>query len=303
MKMRKYTQWILVGAVAWTMNSSVSAQVPLQFNYQGRLTDSNGVPVAGVVTADFAIVTGGDATSGGLTGHLESAVSVTTDVSGIFSHVLGRSPSLIALTNLTEGTTSRWIQVAVGGEVLKPRQQILAVPYSLAAPGVIPVGGVIMWWGSTSAVPLGFEICNGAAPAPGSTLAGNKPDLRDKFVKGATNTAVDVKAQNYSEGAHFRTLVSNNIPPHIHGDNFSTTSDGEHSHGVIIRDPPDSTGDSNDSIDSNDAAGTDTISGLVTSSDGAHTHTINGGVTTAGAGVAFDNRPAFLEMFYIIRVK
>jgi hypothetical protein len=46
--------------------------------------------------------------------------------------------------------------------------------------GVVPVGGIIMWSGTIATIPSPeWELCDGTANAPG-------PDLRDKFVVGAT---------------------------------------------------------------------------------------------------------------------
>lgn len=42
----------------------------------------------------------------------------------------------------------------------------------------LPSGAIIMWAGAISAIPSGFVLCNGA---------NGTPDLRDKFVKGASN--------------------------------------------------------------------------------------------------------------------
>lgn len=130
--------------LACTIGFTTSAQVPFQFAYQGRLTDSNGVPVVGVVTADFAIVKGGSATSDGVTNHLESGVSVTTDVNGVFSHVLGVSPT-IDLADLADGSAdARYLQATVGGQALLPRQQMLAVPYAAVAGAAVGSGANIL---------------------------------------------------------------------------------------------------------------------------------------------------------------
>ncbi len=51
--------------------------------------------------------------------------------------------------------------------------------------GAVPIGGVIMWSGSASAVPTGWVLCDGSTVAR-SDGAGNitAPDLRGKFIKG-----------------------------------------------------------------------------------------------------------------------
>ena len=62
MKRRNQIKWALIAACL-ALTFSVSAQVPLQFNYQGRLTGTNGVPVSGTTNmAVFKIIRGGTAT-------------------------------------------------------------------------------------------------------------------------------------------------------------------------------------------------------------------------------------------------
>ena len=51
----------------------------------------------------------------------------------------------------------------------------------------IPLGGIIMWYGSTGTIPSGWSLCNGTTVNGYAT-----PDLRDKFVVGAgSNYAVN----------------------------------------------------------------------------------------------------------------
>ena len=45
--------------------------------------------------------------------------------------------------------------------------------------GTVPVGGIILWSGATTAIPAGWQICDGT---------NSTPDLRDRFVIGAGNT-------------------------------------------------------------------------------------------------------------------
>jgi hypothetical protein len=45
--------------------------------------------------------------------------------------------------------------------------------------GSVPVGGIILWSGSTATIPAGWQLCDGT---------NSTPDLRDRFVIGAGNT-------------------------------------------------------------------------------------------------------------------
>ena len=44
--------------------------------------------------------------------------------------------------------------------------------------GVVPVGGIIMWCGAVADIPTNWHLCNGSH---------GTPDLRDKFIVGATS--------------------------------------------------------------------------------------------------------------------
>ena len=146
-----------------------------------------------------------------------------------------------------------------------------------------PVGTVLMWWGQVADIPRGFELCDGGFVAtPGAVLTGIKPDLRDRFPKGAVPSALQVT-----------DLVlggQNNLPSHQHGVPGLVLGDGSHVHEGGVH----------------QHAGGDHIhaDGVHQHSGGAHTHTPNlsrsdtggSGPDVAGFAVgrraAGDNRPA-----------
>ncbi|TAJ10149.1 MAG: hypothetical protein EPO68_15130 [Planctomycetota bacterium] len=106
-------------------------------------------------------------------------------------------------------------------------EQSPASPAPPPAPEVIgvPVGGVLMWWGMESALPEGFEICDGKFPvAKGALLKERKPDLRDRFAKGARDFA-SFRPQNALSGGSnshadvtttTHALTVNELPKHTH---------------------------------------------------------------------------------------
>jgi len=55
--------------------------------------------------------------------------------------------------------------------------------------GLVPVGGIIMWSGTIATIPEDWALCDGTANAPG-------PDLRDKFIVGATSDDSGVAKTN-----------------------------------------------------------------------------------------------------------
>jgi microcystin-dependent protein len=72
---------------------------------------------------------------------------------------------------------------------------------TLAGYGTIPVGGIIMWSGTS--VPDGWALCNGA---------NGTPDLRNRFVMGKYN----VGDTNSTGGREYVTLSVSNLPAHSH---------------------------------------------------------------------------------------
>jgi len=173
----------------------------------------------------------------------------------------------------------------------------------------VPVGGVIMWWGNINAIPDGFEICDGSAPtSPGALLTGLKPDLRDRFPKGAISGYSNVQTANNSGGANTipdrvsggTALTESQMPAHYHqgttgnasvngtdaNRDYTGTASGSYPPCFVYRYDQRSVANAYSAHTHNFA--TDSRGG-----NQPHTHSIPG----------HDNRPAFLEMFFIIRVK
>ncbi len=184
----------------------------------------------------------------------------------------------------------------------------------------VPVGGVIMWWGSTSAIPAGFELCTGGAPTTAGALISSKPDLRDRFVKGASSGATNVLAANASGGAHTidtRTsggtaLSQSQLPNYALPSSLAVAHGGAHQHSITDtwNDAEDDDSGDGGKLATGQGQGLRPFPTLRTDVDGAHSHTLTGSVFLGGGGAAHthtipahDNRPAFLEMFYIIRVR
>ena len=126
--------------------------------------------------------------------------------------------------------------------VSAPRSQVPAAQAPDAeflAQVVVPVGGIIVWWGSENDVPRNFEVCDGRLVATqGALLTGRKPDLRDRFVKG-TPLPNSFRTQNFKTGGSntlslgktqgtVLTLANlpKNVPPIAHAHQFP------HSHGM-----------------------------------------------------------------------
>lgn len=184
-------------------------------------------------------------------------------------------------------------------------------------------GEVRMWWGAQNGIPEGWEVCDGnEVTTPGAKLTGKKPNLVDRFPKGApaaSKTVADLK-----EGGN------NNMVPHRHGvDGLAITSQtSEHIHTVRSKSARGiDTGDerycfragaNKHVIDMPGPEHPDANRAPVRiESSGGHTHLPSGNVgpkkdvqKVDGVGVVDGdhdtsgaNQPAFCELFFIIRVK
>ena len=88
-----------------------------------------------------------------------------------------------------------------------------------AANSAFPSGGIIMWSGAVSAIPLGWVLCNGTA---------GTPNLQNKFVLGAGDTyavaatggSANAVAVNHS---HTSSVTD---PGHLHGIDFQAVAAG-----------------------------------------------------------------------------
>jgi hypothetical protein len=92
-------------------------------NYQGRLADSGGAPLDGVFGMSFSLWDA--ATDGNLVWGPESHAAVPVS-EGLFSVGLGSQTSGGIPTSVWNG--DRYLEIAVGGETLAPRELIRSVP-------------------------------------------------------------------------------------------------------------------------------------------------------------------------------
>jgi microcystin-dependent protein len=147
--------------------------------------------------------------------------------------------------------------------------------------GTIPLGGIIMWSGATTAIPAGWALCNGG------TVSGQvTPNLQDKFIVGAGNTY----AVGSAGGASAVTLSVNQMPSHKHFYGFAQGS------GAAIGD------------------GYAGISGAFTTGNAAELEQSGGNdgqrlqawaayTASTGGGAAIDIRPPYYALAYIMRVQ
>ena len=196
---------------------------------------------------------------------------------------------------------------------------LLGDTFGSKASGTVPVGGIIMWSGSTGSIPTGWALCNGA---------NGTPNLLDRFIVGA-GSGYGVGATG---GANQVTLTTSQIPAHghsgstsgagAHSHSGSTNGAGAHSHSIndpghnhivpTVRDgrtasgTGDQGGNYTNSISSVSGTGIsingvgDHAHSFFTSGVGDHAHGVTVGNT--GGDQAHENRPPYYALAFIMRV-
>lgn len=112
------------------------------------------------------------------------------------------------LRNNADQTTTGSLTISGSGKFLD------APTLKQAGSALVPTGVIVLWYGNTSNVPAGWQLCNGS---------NGTPDLRERFVLGAGTTAAHVTG-----GATSFSGTSGVAGAHDHGG--GVTSSGSHSH-------------------------------------------------------------------------
>ena len=149
--------------------------------------------------------------------------------------------------------------------------------------GITPVGGIILWSGSTATIPSGWALCDGQ---------NGTPDLRNKFIVGAGDTySVDSTG-----GSADATLVS-----HTHGSGTLTAADHTHSFKASNR-----AGDEDAWSNTNKAFVGDLDNAAFTQSGtnkifGSGSLSVSGSTASEGSSGTNANLPPYLALAYIMR--
>ena len=158
--------------------------------------------------------------------------------------------------------------------------QELSTNDGLIGNGTFPLGGIIMWSGAISAIPTGWSLCDGS---------NGTPDLRNRFVLGATNDGSDSTYPGISVdetgGTADATLVS-----HTH---TATVNDPGHDHTFSSNDSDSGQGNTlNDNSNNNNQR---------TMTSSTETTGITVSNSTEGSSATNANLPPFLALAFIQR--
>ena len=168
--------------------------------------------------------------------------------------------------------------------------------------GTIPIGGIIMWNGSTA--PDGWALCDGNNGTP--NLSGRfvmgKGYISQSYASGGNNT-YDLE-QTGGEQKH--ALDTSELPSHRHHVNLETTDSGSHVHQLGIQITSDQGYPKNqvhETLRTTDRSRTNWFTGQAIASAGLHSHIIDGNTYYEGGNQNHENRPPYYVLAYIMRIR
>ena len=192
-------------------------------------------PSTGIVSATSFY---GDGTNLTNTGSALSAASGSQRVV-VTSQTTGTMTASATDSDLTFNSTTNTLSslnisigndLGVTGNTTLTGNLAVTAPSTISGYGTIPIGGIIMWSGSTANIPTGWALCND------QTVNGIKtPDLRNRFVVGAHSGAGIGTVETAGPGfnADNGTLSSSYTPGNSGGETahqLTTAELASHSH-------------------------------------------------------------------------
>jgi microcystin-dependent protein len=188
----------------------------------------------------------------------------------------------------------------------------------------VPTGAIVMWGGTLTSVPTGWQLCDGSTSVTGPLRVqlaaqgypfgqdgsgrARVPDLRERFIVGAGgSTSVPGSAYTVADtgGSNTVTLIPSEVPlrSHTHGvGTLENTAAGAHSHAIGYDSQTRSGGQTGTDV-VRSYPGVDGV--FYTNTESAHTHPITGNTSTPSVpevpGSPHENRPPFFALCFIIK--
>lgn len=148
----------------------------------------------------------------------------------------------------------------------------------------VPTGVIVMWSGSVSNIPKGWQLCDYSI-IPGTNK--RTPDLRGRFIVGYSKDESDYGLIGRTGGKKSVTLSKNELPSHSHS--FKNYFYSEKNRSAVG-------GDGYDQFSKNIIGSNDT------DEDNNRLYYMNSTTNSTGSGNAFDNRPPYYVLAYIIKI-
>lgn len=281
------------GAAALATTQAASTNT---IKYQGRIADSDGNSITDAVAMTFRLYrvpTGGTP----LWEEYWQGANIVNISDGLFSVALGSLEP--TLTDVIQGESELYLGIEIDGDSeMSPRVQLGTVPFAVQSLTVpdgsitvekldpdmdigMPDGTIVMWSGAVTDIPDGWVLCDGT---------NGTPNLQDRFIL-SINAGENPGATG---GEHEKMLSAVNLPSHTHA--FTTNYAGNHSHGTRVENEDDfDRGNSQGGVDNFGGNGR----GLESTTDGNHRH--SGTTNATGSGAAFDIRPQFFKLAFIMK--
>ena len=157
----------------------------------------------------------------------------------------------------------------------------------------IPSGVILMWSGTLSNIPAGWNLCDGN---------NGTPNLIAKFVRSIQTASTEAGSTGGSDDVTL-TGSQSGTSAHGHSGSGSTNSTGDHSH-QIHWDTNTNASYGNYTHSGTDRTGTSANGYAKTDNAGSHSHTVSLSVSNASeanASSSHENRPAYFELAYIMK--
>lgn len=288
---------------------SFAQSIPLYINYMGKLVDqTSGSLIWGKKSIIFSLYE--DETGGDPIYQQTRQVNITN---GTFSIYLGKGEGYYQGSAVDDGIPAEvfthhaakylGIKIADSAAEMSPRKLIGSVAYAYKAKEaersteligsqverLVPSGTIVMWSGALASIPVGWALCDGT---------NGTPDLRDKFIYGATAG----EEPGTTGGAHHYALTTDQLPSHTHIATCSTN--GTHMHMTRYNTFHHDGGEPGHLYMDAPLKGAEyphyevwrDLSGYA----GGHAHSIT--LDNTGAGKPIDNRPAYYRLALIMKL-
>lgn len=148
----------------------------------------------------------------------------------------------------------------------------------------VPTGVIVMWSGAVSNIPKGWQLCDYSI-IPGTNK--RTPDLRGRFIVGYSKDESDYGLIGKTGGKKSVTLSKDELPSHSHS--FKNYFYSEKDRSAVG-------GDGYDQFSKNIIGSNDT------DEDNNRLYYMNSTTNSTGSGNAFDNRPPYYVLAYIIKI-